>query len=58
MLASVERIRHEGFAEGPSADGAAWSLATPLAGAGPSPIVLGVAGPAERMRATAWNCRG
>ena len=51
VLASVERIRHDGFAEGPSADGAAWSLATALPRSGLSPIVLGVAGRGERMRA-------
>lgn len=51
VLASAERIRHDGFAEGPSADGAAWSLATALPRLGLSPIVLGIAGPAARMRA-------
>ena len=50
VLASAERIRQEGFAEGPSADGNAWSLATPLPRRGLSPIVLGVAGPVSRMR--------
>lgn len=51
VLASAERIRRDGFAEGPSADGSAWSLATPLPRLGLSPIVLGVAGPTARMRA-------
>lgn len=51
VLVSAERIRQDGFAEGPSADGTAWSLATPLPSRSLSPIVLGVAGPAERMRA-------
>lgn len=51
VLVSAERIRQDGFAEGPSADGSAWSLATPLPRCGLWPIVLGVAGPGERMRA-------
>jgi DNA-binding IclR family transcriptional regulator len=51
VLASAERIRRDGFAEGPSADGNAWSLAIPLPRRGLSPIVLGVAGPTARMRA-------
>lgn len=51
VLASAERIRRDGFAQGLSSDGSAWSLATPLPQLGLSPIVLGVAGPVARMRA-------
>jgi DNA-binding IclR family transcriptional regulator len=50
LRASLERVRREGFAEGPSVDGAAWSLAAPLPALGLSPLVLGLAGPAERVR--------
>jgi DNA-binding IclR family transcriptional regulator len=51
VLSSVARIRLDGFAEGPSADGTTWSLATPLPVQGPSPMVLGIAGRADNVRA-------
>ncbi|PXA86616.1 hypothetical protein DMC47_34165, partial [Nostoc sp. 3335mG] len=45
------RIRADGAADGPSPDGATWSIAISLpAGASPAPLVLGLAGPAERVR--------
>jgi DNA-binding IclR family transcriptional regulator len=50
-LATVARIRRDGFADGPSIDGAVWSLAAPLTGEGfLAPLVLGLAGPVERVR--------
>lgn len=50
VLARVASARQEGFAHGPSLQGAIWSLAIPL----PTrdftvPLVLGLAGPAERV---------
>lgn len=51
VSASVARIRQDGFAEGPSIDGTTWSLATPLPAQGLAPMVLGVAGLAEQVRA-------
>ena len=51
VLADVERVRQEGFAEGPTAGGEAWSLATPLPVQGLTPMVLGLAGPVDRVRA-------
>jgi DNA-binding IclR family transcriptional regulator len=50
LAASLAQIRKEGFAEGPSVDGAAWSLARPLPGLGLAPMVLGLAGPADQVR--------
>lgn len=50
VRASVALIRRDGFAEGLSADGEIWSLATPLPPSGQTPLVLGFAGPAERVR--------
>lgn len=50
LRASLQRIRRDGFAEGPSVDGVAWSLAAPLPALGLSPLVLGLAGPTERVR--------
>jgi DNA-binding IclR family transcriptional regulator len=59
VLASAARIRREGFAEGPSLDGSMWSIATPLAGEGlPAPLVLGLAGPEERVRASHSRLQG
>jgi DNA-binding IclR family transcriptional regulator len=52
LLAWVARVRQEGFADGPSAEGAIWSLAAPLPSEGFSvPLVLGLSGPVERIRA-------
>ena len=52
VLEWMARIRQEGFADGPSADGTIWSLAVPLPAASFSvPLVLGLAGPSERVRA-------
>jgi DNA-binding IclR family transcriptional regulator len=51
VLASLADIRRVGFAEGPSRDGGVWSLAAPLPGQGfPVPLVLGLAGPADRVQ--------
>ena len=52
LLARLAQIRQDGFAEGPSGEGSFLSIAAAL----PEnrlgvPLVLGVAGPAERMRA-------
>lgn len=44
-------VRREGAADGPSPDGAVWSVAIALPGtAAPAPLVLGLAGPTERMK--------
>ena len=52
LLEWVARIRREGFADGPSAEGTIWSLAVPLPTECFSvPLVLGLAGPTERVRA-------
>jgi len=52
ILEEVGRIRQDGFADGPSADEAIWSLALPLPLRGLRvPTVLGLAGPPEQMRA-------
>jgi DNA-binding IclR family transcriptional regulator len=52
LLAWVARVRDEGFADGPSAEGAIWSLAAPLPSEGFSvPLVLGLSGPVKRIRA-------
>jgi DNA-binding IclR family transcriptional regulator len=49
-LADAVRVRRDGFAEGPSGGGV-WSIATPLPPhAGRVPLVLGVAGPSDRVR--------
>jgi DNA-binding IclR family transcriptional regulator len=49
MLARAARIRRDGGADGPSRGGI-WSVATPLpAGGFPAPLVLGLAGPTERV---------
>jgi DNA-binding IclR family transcriptional regulator len=51
LLGWVTRICQEGFAEGPSAEGTIWSLAAPLpAECFSVPLVLGLAGPIERVR--------
>lgn len=49
-LASAARIRACGFADGASLDGAFWSIAVPLSGDFPTPLVLGLAGPEQRIR--------
>ena len=52
LIAWVARIRQNGFADGPSAEGSIWSIATPLPAAGSrAPLVLGLAGQAENVRA-------
>jgi DNA-binding IclR family transcriptional regulator len=50
LLAQLESVRQAGFAEGLSVGESAWSLATPLPALGLSPLVLGLAGPAGRIR--------
>lgn len=51
LLARAAIIRKEGAAEGPSPDGTTWSIAMILpAGISPAPLVLGLAGPAGRVR--------
>jgi DNA-binding IclR family transcriptional regulator len=50
MLASVAEIRRDGFAEGAN-EGSVWSIAAPLpATRSPVPLVLGLAGPQERVQ--------
>jgi len=50
VLASLAGVRAEGVAEGPSREGAVWSLAMPLpARCFPVPLVIGLGGPAERV---------
>jgi DNA-binding IclR family transcriptional regulator len=51
LLARRLEIRREGAADGPSPDGTVWSVAVPLPDtAAPAPLVLGLAGPTERMK--------
>lgn len=51
-LQEIAEVRRRGMAEGPVMHGAVWSLATPLHRGGyPAPLVLGVAGPTDRIKA-------
>ena len=51
LLDWLARIRRDGFADGPSSDGTHWSLAAPLPDpGGRMPLVLGLAGPIDRIR--------
>lgn len=51
ILASVARIRDDGFADGPSPDGRHWSIALPLPPHGLHfPTVLGLAGPTDEVQ--------
>jgi DNA-binding IclR family transcriptional regulator len=51
-LQEIAEVRRRGMAEGPVMNGAVWSLATPLDPGGyPAPLVLGVAGPPDRIKA-------
>jgi DNA-binding IclR family transcriptional regulator len=48
ILETVNAIRAEGFADGPTPDGGIWSIAMPISTPGLRvPLVLGVAGPRE-----------
>lgn len=48
LNAWLARVRSEGFADGPSAQGTIWSLAAPLPSTGQNaPLVVGMAGAAE-----------
>lgn len=50
LLAQAALVRGEGVADGPTPDGAIWSLAAALPdGASPAPLVLGLAGPSKRI---------
>lgn len=49
-LANAARIRLAGFSEGEGPDGSFWSIAAPLPGDFPIPLVLGLAGPLARVR--------
>ena len=50
VFETLGAIRAEGFADGPTPDGEIWSIAMPIATAGLRvPLVLGVAGPRERV---------
>lgn len=51
ILAHAVRVREAGVADGPSAGGVYWSVALPLpADISPTPLVLGIAGPAEQIQ--------
>ena len=51
LLLLLKQVRANGHAAGPSANGSMWSIAVPLAGISFSvPLVLGLAGPIERVR--------
>jgi DNA-binding IclR family transcriptional regulator len=51
ILAHAARVRAAGLAEGPSVGGQYWSIAMPLpAGFSPAPLIVGLAGPAERIK--------
>ena len=51
LHAWLARVRSDGFADGPSAQGTIWSLASPLPLAGQNaPLVVGMAGAAELVR--------
>jgi DNA-binding IclR family transcriptional regulator len=51
ILDGVTKIRDDGFADGPSADGQIWSIAMPLPLDGLHfPTVLGLAGPTDQVR--------
>jgi DNA-binding IclR family transcriptional regulator len=51
VLAEAARNRAVGYADGPSGDGSIWSIATPVPSVGfPTPLVLGLAGQADRVR--------
>lgn len=50
LIAWISRIRKDGFADGPSAEGSIWSVAAPLPPADSrAPLILGLAGPSERV---------
>jgi DNA-binding IclR family transcriptional regulator len=52
ILTALARMRREGVADGGSEDGAMWSVAAPIAAREAlAPMVIGVAGPVERMQA-------
>lgn len=52
ILEAAAKIRNDGFAQGPSVDDRIWSIAVPLPREGlPVPAVLGIAGPADDVRA-------
>jgi DNA-binding IclR family transcriptional regulator len=51
ILAHATSVRKAGLADGPSVRGEYWSVAMPLpAGLSPAPLILGLAGPAERVK--------
>lgn len=51
LLRRMVSVRRDGFADGPSPDTAIWSIATPLPCDDRSPpLVLGLAGPSDRIR--------
>jgi DNA-binding IclR family transcriptional regulator len=51
ILAYAAGVREAGLAAGPSGRGRFWSVAMPLpAGLSPAPLILGLAGPAERIK--------
>jgi hypothetical protein len=51
IVAHAAAVRREGVADGPSAAGRYWSIALSLpAGLSPAPLILGLAGPAERIK--------
>jgi DNA-binding IclR family transcriptional regulator len=54
LMERLARIRSDGYADGPSAEGTVWSVALSLPESlSKMPLVLGLAGPAERVKAHA-----
>jgi DNA-binding IclR family transcriptional regulator len=51
ILTHAARVRAVGLADGPSVGGQYWSIAAPLsAGLSPAPLILGLAGPVDRIK--------
>ena len=59
LLSRLAQIRHDGFAEGPSGHGVFWSIAAALPENSLGiPLVVGIAGPVERMQGKAAHLSG
>jgi DNA-binding IclR family transcriptional regulator len=51
ILTHAARVRAAGLADGPSVGGQYWSIAAPLpVGLSPAPLILGLAGPVDRIK--------
>ena len=58
LVGELAGVRQRGLAEGPIRDGSFWSMAAALPPGGfPAPLVLGVAGPTERLQSKAAQIR-